>query len=771
MSKAEIFPFYAEQTTTVPCCTLSLSGLVGLVQSPSMGAKDRAPLFTPYKAHGKTLAKAKDASFYALIQDHDDDNLTKEQVRAIYDPLGCAYLAFTSSSHMQDKHGVIARRWKVVIPFDEPVTAEMFTELAQGAAMELNTDPAQVRLNQICYAPNKLTSDAPYDFVDATHRPLMNPQEHAFTKRARKAYHRDQARRQKAAKAAKPKRRDAVQVSGAGSVIDKVCERYDLHSELVRYGYKKVGNAYLSPTSGSGSPGVHILKGQDGKERCYSHHGPSDPLSHDSHDGHALDVFDVICACEYAGDVGRAVAALADKVDPEGQKERQREYMAEQERQANATNSEAKPAFALVPVGELVNNTKPPQWLIKGLVEADTLAQLFGQSGAGKSFISIDWACCVATGEPWQGKTVQQGSVIYLAGEGHGGLARRFRAWGQHRGICLVDAPLFVSKTAAALMDEESAKAVTAAVNQVAESYGQPALIVVDTLARNLGPGDENSNADVGKFIKALDQMRERFGATVLIVHHTGHMEQARARGASSLRAAVDHEYQAESRAGGVVKITAHKMKEGELPEPIWLAMHQVQVGDDKEGKPVHSAVLISDLEPAKPEKGLTGSQRAALETFERAAGEHGDLTADGEFVGLHLEKWRGAYYANSTADNQEAKKKAFQRVRNDLVKIGELSVNDDVYQFTGSLCTYTIERIKEAIQSRLAGSEPWKRESGTPGHERDMPGQLSRENPLYRDIPGHTPKGVSRVPLDFDENSSRTGILEKSPKDQEEAA
>jgi hypothetical protein len=90
---------------------------------------------------------------------------------------------------------------------------------------------------------------------------------------------------------------------------------------------------------------VVILKGQDGIERVYSHHGASDPLSNLNHNGHALDVVDVIAALDHGGDIKRAVAALAPLVDAEGQRERQRAHKAaESAVEAAQVIAETRPA-------------------------------------------------------------------------------------------------------------------------------------------------------------------------------------------------------------------------------------------------------------------------------------------------------------------------------------------------------------------------------------------------------------------------------------------
>jgi len=325
------FPLYSSITAEAPAKFLSLAGLRDSARSPKSGPKAGAPALTPYYAEAKTKEAAVNAEFHALVVDHDDDNLTVADIRSLYDAYGLAYLAYTTSSHQQDKGGVIANRWKVVIPLASPTSHERYAPLAVGLTLHHGADPAQARAQQVFYAPNKLTPSAPYEFIDATDRPLLDANDTGSTLvvAALSAYRQREAEReQKAAQApAKPR---SVSDSSAG-IIGKVCQQFDIESELLRHGYRRVGKKYLSPQSSTGEPGVYIFTTDDGKERLYSHHGVTDPLSYLNHGGHSLDVFDVLVTLDYAGDVSRAVADLAPKVDPEGQKQRQREYMAEQD--------------------------------------------------------------------------------------------------------------------------------------------------------------------------------------------------------------------------------------------------------------------------------------------------------------------------------------------------------------------------------------------------------------------------------------------------------
>ena len=52
----------------------------------------------------------------------------------------------------------------------------------------------------------------------------------------------------------------------------------------------------------------------------------------------------------------------------------------------------------------------------------------------------------------------------------------------------------------------------------------------------------ENSTQDMSRFVAACDAVRRRYGCTMLIIHHSGHGDKGRARGAIALKAALDAE-------------------------------------------------------------------------------------------------------------------------------------------------------------------------------------------------------------------------------------
>lgn len=173
-----------------------------------------------------------------------------------------------------------------------------------------------------------------------------------------------------------------------------------------------------------------------------------------------------------------------------------------------------------------------PRWLIDGILPEGDYSVLWGPSRQGKSFVALDWAVCLALGKPWQGRyAVLQNPVVYIAAEGGRGIQKRIRALMVHHqitdipGLYYLIAPLYVREPGAveAFLDELAARDIW------------PGLVVVDTLSRSFGGGEENASADMGAFIEAITQMAAGRSMTVLIIHHSN-ATGARERGSTALR-------------------------------------------------------------------------------------------------------------------------------------------------------------------------------------------------------------------------------------------
>jgi RecA-family ATPase len=84
---------------------------------------------------------------------------------------------------------------------------------------------------------------------------------------------------------------------------------------------------------------------------------------------------------------------------------------------AHGSVAEAEePSFRLVRAGEL--KATPPVWLVRDVLEADTLALIFGDPIAGKSFVAVDLLCEHCDRDRLSRTRVEQGPVIMINGEG-----------------------------------------------------------------------------------------------------------------------------------------------------------------------------------------------------------------------------------------------------------------------------------------------------------------------------------------------------------------
>lgn len=323
--------------------------------------------------------------------------------------------------------------------------------------------------------------------------------------------------------------------------------------------------------------------------------------------------------------------------------------------------------FKLIRAGDI--EAKPPRWIVRDILEEHALALIFGDPGCGKSFWALDLALSIATGTSFHGHAVEQGAVIYIAGEGQNGIKRRLIAWSMARGVSHDTAPLYISLTPTALTDKEGLAMVTEAIDVVADEAGMPVLIVIDTLARNYGPADENSTADMSRAIGAMDSIRVKYRTTILLVHHSGHGDKTRARGAMALKGALDAEYRMGKDDTGTIRLETVKMKESDLPEPMAYRLRPVDLDnltDPATGEIVTSAVLEpTSYEPraAKGKQGRGKWQTRALEILiDLWSARQG---TEGEAARITVDAWRFAL------KNENFPRQRIVEVTRSLIEVG----------------------------------------------------------------------------------------------------
>lgn len=202
----------------------------------------------------------------------------------------------------------------------------------------------------------------------------------------------------------------------------------------------------------------------------------------------------------------------------------------------------------------------PMEWLIEEVLPCRSFSALHGEPGSGKSLVAISIGLTVASGGDWCGMKTRRGVVVYLFGEGQHGAPKRISAWLQHFGRqprSLEDRFIPVPRVAD-LLDN---KAVILLVRDLKRL--SPSLVIIDTLARSMVGGDENSSRDMGLVIAASERIMSEVRAAVMLLHHPAKATKGGMRGHGSLHGATDTELHAVKKNDRVtVKIV--KQKDGE---------------------------------------------------------------------------------------------------------------------------------------------------------------------------------------------------------------
>ncbi len=266
-----------------------------------------------------------------------------------------------------------------------------------------------------------------------------------------------------------------------------------------------------------------------------------------------------------------------------------RRVLEQVDEEIESTNTDAV-RYVCVPFAQIMDHP-PAKYAIKGMLYFDSLVHIFGEPESCKSLIALEMALSIANGRLWRGRRTKQCQVVYIAGEGQRGLGNRARAWCQETGggvehICMLD-------RAASLIDSTHAAAVREAI-KAWRNPELPLVIIVDTLARNFGSGDENSTQDMTLFVANLDYyLRSVFEACVVLIHHSGHADKTRGRGNSALKGAVDTEFSV-AKMGAKFVLKCSKMKDFPRPDDMAFLVRGVTIEGilDEDGEPITAPVL-----------------------------------------------------------------------------------------------------------------------------------------------------------------------------------
>jgi hypothetical protein len=321
--------------------------------------------------------------------------------------------------------------------------------------------------------------------------------------------------------------------------------------------------------------------------------------------------------------------------------------------------------------------------LVRGLLEREQLSVVFGRPGSGKTFFVLDVGMRIAAGMDVLGRQPFHGGVIYIAAEAGRSIANRVWAFKQHHGLHGHHIPFAAITSARDLrMRPDSADILHLGemINEILPKLGcDLVLIIIDTLNRSFGGGDENSSLDMGAFVTTMGRLRDNLHCAVLAVHHSGKDETRGSRGHSSLKGAVDTEIEAIKKMSGTCEIWVRKQRDG--PDghmATSFQLHRIELGHDDDGELVTSCVVLAGPNAKEP---LTPQTAKAWMMLEKALlmAVHGTR----EPPNIAMETWREKCQSGNLADTEDAFRKAFSRARTELVEKKYITItNDRVFRY-----------------------------------------------------------------------------------------
>jgi hypothetical protein len=302
-----------------------------------------------------------------------------------------------------------------------------------------------------------------------------------------------------------------------------------------------------------------------------------------------------------------------------------------------------------------VGQTITKDELVKGVLGTGEFSLFVAKPGTAKSVLVGDIGCHIAAGIDWHGRTVKQGLVVFFAAERKSLTERRIAAWRKKHG--LTDIPFVVVggklDLTTGLVD---AKALANVIAELEAKSGHPCvLVILDTVTRTFGPGDQHQSRDMSRYIQSVDALNRATGAHIAAIHHSPWSDD-RGKGAIDLDGAVDVSFVVNVRGTGLGKkftLACTGSNDGEEGVITSFILESVAVGTDDDGNVTTAPVVVQTGATVEDGSNLKNHTKKALQSLEQAIEEHGQRVPDKSSgfpdgtVAVPPDTWRDRYYAD----------------------------------------------------------------------------------------------------------------------------
>ncbi len=300
-------------------------------------------------------------------------------------------------------------------------------------------------------------------------------------------------------------------------------------------------------------------------------------------------------------------------------------------------------------------------YLIDGVLDRKSLGVIYGDSTVGKTFFCLHMAYCIATDTPFFGRKTRKGAVLYVAAESGDRIKNRVVAISRHFRLVTEPIPVRIITSKINLYaDTVDLKRIMEAAEAAEHDFGMPVVaIIIDTLARATPGMNENASEDMGLAVGRLDTLREKTGAAVPLVHHSGKDQSKGARGWSGLRAAVDHEIEITRVDDARFADLGSKQRDSDdSGKVVSFELRVVELGERSDGALITSCVIKESDDVPRPKKSKTKMPRQKKAVLDILDG----LLAHGPVTMGELRKACEKSSAVCNKENRKSRWSAFDR-------------------------------------------------------------------------------------------------------------
>lgn len=318
-----------------------------------------------------------------------------------------------------------------------------------------------------------------------------------------------------------------------------------------------------------------------------------------------------------------------------------------------------------------IEEGKPKETFIKGVFGLEEFTTVSGLPGTGKSVIVTDMACHVAAGKEWHGRRVRQGLVVYVAAERKKLTERRMMAFRKRHGVSEVPL-LVIGGRLDFTRNLDDARALVAVIQEAEMETDLKCIwVIIDTLTRVFGAGDQNASKDMVKFVQSCDEIISETKAHVTAIHHTAWAGE-RMKGAIDLDGAVDASFMVK-KDHGKYKLNCNGTNDGEEGDILTFTMESIVLGQDEDGEPTTAPVVAPATETRLTSggpKGMGAKVLAALSTaIEKEGVEPKGPAFPDDVLVVKEDAWRAAFYEANGGMTDTNRKRFAKHL--DLVKDG----------------------------------------------------------------------------------------------------